>query len=233
MIARPPRLIRRLLIIDAALISAFLVGGAVVKLGWLSSQDWLFKLIDLEAESNLPTWFSSMQLLLLAWLLALYARRSSNGPTTPGLWLPSLVFLVLSIDEVAQFHERFGHALDIVLPGGDRSNTAFDYTGIWGVVVGLPALTALLWMWRQPIFSDQPIAVRRFVVGSVLLIGGAAGLDFVANFTYGPNTVLHGLQIVAEETFELLGATILCWGSLDLLKEEDLLIQLGLVEPLR
>ena len=73
----------------------------------------LHSLIDLDAEGNLPAWFSSFQLALIAiafWVLA--ARfRATQRPSRCFLRACGGFFLLLSIDETAMFHERITESL--------------------------------------------------------------------------------------------------------------------------
>ena len=130
-----------------------------------------------------------------------------------------MVFLLMSIDEIAMFHEWIGYRLDYFLPDGTRQNTPFDYTGIWGLAIGIPALVLLLLMWYRlrQFFFLTPATAGRLLIGSCFLIIGAAGFDFLANFSLRGPIVVHALEVLAEEGCELIGVTILCWGALDLL----------------
>jgi len=65
------------------------------------------RLFDPDAEANVPTWFSSLLLLLAAALLAAMARAKHvrRDPFTP-LWIAlAMVFAGLSVDEFASVHE--------------------------------------------------------------------------------------------------------------------------------
>jgi len=68
----------------------------------------LHALVDLDAEANLPTWFSSFQLTLIAinfWYFA-ERRRATQRPSRRFLRCCAGFFLLLSIDETAMLHER-------------------------------------------------------------------------------------------------------------------------------
>ena len=101
---------------------------------------FLTPLLNLDVESNLPTWYSSIQWFCVAGLLAIFAIRNfsfSQKRSWPLLALP-VVFLGLSLDEVAMIHERIGIRSDAFLPGGSRANTLFIKTGIWMFLLGVP-----------------------------------------------------------------------------------------------
>lgn len=218
---RPFPLVAILLLIDFILVALDFSISGYMRLYGPTTSSVLIKLktlVDLEDENNLPTWYSAMQLMLLATLFALHAFRLRKSSVSWLVWLPAVVFLILSIDEIAQVHEWVGHQLDYFMPEGSRANTRLGYSGIWGFAVGIPVLAFVIWMWLRlkPTFSENPRSFRRFVLGSVFLIGGAAGFDIVANFTVG--TPFHRLEVLVEEGCEMLGVTILCWGALELVQ---------------
>src|ERR671937_1350595 len=70
----------------------------------------VFQEFSLDKEANVPSWFSSALLLTAAAVLALVAldalaRNAPWGRHWAGL---SLVYVVLSLDETAEIHERIG-----------------------------------------------------------------------------------------------------------------------------
>lgn len=183
------------------------------------SVDFLNMLVNLNREQSLPTWYSSIKLFAIAACFGLLAwtERSARGR-----WLfaaLTLVFLGLSADEVIQAHELVGHKLDALLPGGDRKNTAFVVTGIWMFALGLPAIAAIgaLFWYARPFLRMAPAAFTKCLVGLTVFAAGAVGAEISANFTV-PNSAAHLAQVTAEELLEMLGATILLWGCVDLLQ---------------
>ena len=71
------------------------------------------RLFDLNAEANVPTWYSSALLLASASLLAsiAYVRRESGDAFRIQWTILALVFLGLSIDGAAQVHELVAQAI--------------------------------------------------------------------------------------------------------------------------
>jgi uncharacterized membrane protein len=99
-------------------------------------------LINLDGEANMPAWYSSMQLFLVAGLMAIFAyiKFDKENKVSWNLLLWPLIFMALSLDEAAKIHEWLGGKLDVLLPGGTRENTLFWYTGIWMFLLGAPFL---------------------------------------------------------------------------------------------
>ena len=64
----------------------------------------------------------------------------------------------MSIDESVQIHEWLGAQSDILFAGGNRVGTAFENSGIWMFLFGLPFLAIfLLWAYSiKQFFSEKP-----------------------------------------------------------------------------
>jgi hypothetical protein len=175
------------------------------------------KIVKLNGEANLPTWYSSIKLFMLAFLLLALARGfiRSGGHRAWIMLILALVFFGLSLDEVASFHERLGSALDVLLPGGQRVNTIFYKTGIWMFILAVPLLVGLLWMVlaMRGVWENGRATVI-FIVGLVVFLGSAGGLEILDNFTSGVSATL---QVMAEEVGEMLGVTIMLGAAYELL----------------
>ena len=73
----------------------------------------LIKLVDMDRERNIPTWYSSATLLLCAALLAKIAlAKKRRGSRYVLHWAAlSFIFLLIAFDETAVHHEAIGHRL--------------------------------------------------------------------------------------------------------------------------
>jgi hypothetical protein len=176
------------------------------------------QLLDLNREANLPTWSSSLQWFCVAALLGALGSRLVRRSETGGRPLLALafLFLCLSLDEVAQIHERLGLRSDRLLPSGTRAGGPFPYTGIWMFTIGIPVLILFAIAIRGAAvrLRQVPGAFTKIVVGLALSAFGAMLFDLIGNIGYHH----RGLGLPAiEETLEMLGATVVLWGSLDLL----------------
>ena len=210
-----PRFIWLLFAADAALGLAYLIDAfAGHPLGSLAH------IIDLDGESNLPTWYSSIQWFVVFCALTAVAdgRVSRSNVRSWLLWLVPLVFLLFSMDEVVQVHESVGLHADALLPGGTRAGTAVHVTGLFFLVVGLPfviGFSALI-LGVRPYLQRPPGALTKLVVGMTMMIVGAVGFDFLANFVEDLSTPAI-ILIYIEESLEMFGATVILWGSYQLL----------------
>ncbi len=182
---------------------------------------------NLEAERNLPTWYSTLQLFVLAVMTGLFAasRFDRTQPRSWFLWGLTLVFLAMSMDEIAEIHEYLGYESDVLLPGGDRKQTPFGYTGIWMFLIGVPFLLFALGlvMSVRRYFAAAPGVLKKFIVGFLVLVGGASGVETAANFVV-LGSAWHVVQVFFEETMEMTGVTIMLWGAYDLVRASGFVI---------
>jgi hypothetical protein len=178
--------------------------------------------LDFEHEAAVATWFSSIQLFCVAVLLALFSWgiRLAGERDPLLLFLPPLLFLAFSADEVVQIHEWLGYKL---FPSERRKESVFGYVGIWGFVLGPPVLACGLWIgWRarRYLLVDRGV-LRRFVLGFLIFVGAGAFVEELANFVEGGGTA-HMLQVFAEEMGEMVGITLVLWASWDLFRRQAL-----------
>ena len=185
------------------------------------------KSLNLDLEHTIPTWWSSVQLLLAGLLLGLVAVR--NAVIRPGaslvLALFALLLVFLSMDEVSTLHERAGVYLDRIV--GDRRGTVLHITGLWFVVVGVPfAIVVVLLLHRLAGFLAEVPGTRvRLLLGVAVLLAGAAGVEALSNLAapegLGRRLILHHSYMVTiafEEFLEMCGGSLLLWTSLGILR---------------
>lgn len=163
----------------------------------------MFRLSD---EANIPTWWSSAQLLVIGLLLAVLAWRlvQRREPGAWVMWLPALLFIFLSMDEVASIHETIGH----------RWGLEFLRTGMWvGIVVPvfLVMLTCITWaIW--PFLRGRTGVIRTYAAGIGLLLFSAVGLELLANLYPDGSLQVHTL-VLMEEVGEMMAGTLMLWAT--------------------
>jgi hypothetical protein len=196
---------RAALIMVTALAFLVVVGTAAtlaISLGYTRPQK-LIAFFDLDGESNLPTWYSSVLLLgaaLLTWVAGLAARHRSDRVKW---FVLAALFACLSMDETAMMHDWLGVAM------GDRMQLTgvFRFGWVIPALVVLPAIAVAYWrlIWAVP----NPARALMFTAAA-LYLGGAVGMEMVGGAWISTRpqelTVYKGLTAV-EELLEIAGAS--------------------------
>lgn len=178
---------------------------------------WFFRLGQ---ENNLPTWYSSSQLLLVALLLGALAWRDlrRQGWRAWPLAAATLGFLGLSLDETASMHEWIGQMAQGIVhtDGGLR-------TGIWFLVcapiflIGAGGVAAGMW----PYLRGRPKVWGLLLVGMSVFLINAVGLEALSNL-WPDGSVIVKAETFFEEVGEMLGVTFMFWSAWELLKVEGI-----------
>jgi hypothetical protein len=186
------------------------------------------RLLDAGDENTIPSWFSSAQLLLCAFLLAAIAlaQKRSGGRYRRHWGVLSLIFVLLSVDEAASMHEALGAELERLL----AASAGFDPGGLisffW--VVPAAALTLVFLLAYLGFIAHLPGSTRRlFLLAGALFVLGALGMEMLEAqvvFASGDEAglegarglakVVVGLLTSAEETFEMLGVAVFVYALL-------------------
>lgn len=220
---RPPLFVVVLFALDLALGVIAVLGAAVAASAGLEGIEF----VRLGAEANLPAWYSASQLLLVAAIaaVAVWPYATSGKPGARWAFAPSAFFALLSLDEGAQVHERLGDALE-----GASGAGAGLVTGPW-LFVAVPLYAALAWVvWKaiRPLLTGRPAIVWLAIVGGVLFVTSAAGIEALGNLFAGDMMARRVLGVF-EEVGEMIAATTFVWAAWALLRAEG--VQLAVAAP--
>jgi hypothetical protein len=171
----------------------------------------------LDSEGTLPAWFSSFVLLLAAGLLAAIAglSRRENDADWRRWSLPAILFLFMSIDEASAVHEVLIKPL----------RSAFGLGGIFFFSWVIPALFVIagLGLYLVPFVLRLPYRhALRFALCGAIFVGGAVGMEMVSDYYASRDGMEARSYIVAacaEETLEIIGATLFCAALFAYLRE--------------
>ncbi len=183
----------------------------------ISSLGYFF---DLDGEANIPTWFSSAQILATAATIGIGLRRTGQ-PQTGRVFLTALagLLLFLSVDEVAGIHEQASKVLRQFesMPRFEKGHGLWVpiYLGVGGLFL-LVCLQSLLDLFRHRRKWTVGILGGLAVAGS-----GGVGLEVLSyEFLRQPGREeLYLLEVGIEEFLEMAGITILWWNVLRLLAD--------------
>jgi hypothetical protein len=183
---------------------------------WTGHRDFygLVQLFNLDAEQNIPTFFSTFLLLFAALLLAVIALIERNrGASQVSYWaILSFGVLLMAVDEFVCIHERLVDPVRRLLGGGHLGVFYFAW-----VIPGI-ALILLLAVFFLRFLLHLPAKTRlTFLLAGALYIGGAIGFELIE----GRHVELHGAQnltylVIAtiEESLEMAGVVIFIWALL-------------------
>jgi hypothetical protein len=180
-------------------------------------------LFDLDTEQNIPTLFSTLDLVLAAGLLWAHYRESRASLRTDAIyWLGlSIIFVLLAVDEFASLHERLTKPVQQLL------NTSGALSYAWVIpysvlVLAFAALYFRFW-WRLPTRS-------RIVVflSAACYVGGALGMELVGaklDSLYGLGSALIGVEAIVEEGLEMSGIALFVYALLESLRDRGIMMR--------
>lgn len=231
---RPWKVVRILALIVGLLVLASI---AVKLLQFVTGRDHIYGMIrqfNLDSEANVPSFFSSLILLLSAVLLAiiaLYKKRVSDSFSRNWTIL-SIIFFYLAIDEAASIHEMFSSpVMDIM----SRPHEGVLWHLGWTIpFVALVVVFAISY-WK--FLFHLPMKVRiLFALAAVLYVGGAVGgevLQVWHGSVYGADSLGFNIVITIEETLEMTGIIIFIYALLKYLSPNVLELHFRLREVSR
>lgn len=164
-------------------------------------------IFDVGHDGNLPTWYASITLLFCAILLAVIAKvkaekRDKYSRHWQGL---AIVFVFLSIDEVAMLHEKAGDLLE-KLP--------FEYTGLFNyqwVILGIPLTLIFVLSYLRFLFALPNKISFLLALAGAIFVSGSLGVEMLAaNYEslYGYDNLIYNMLTAVEEFLEMLGIVV-------------------------
>ncbi len=177
------------------------------------------RVFDADREGNIPTWYSSITLLICAALLAVIAAFAKEKRNRHWLYwaVLSAIFFYFSMDEAASIHEL------LILPLRTYLNADSFFYWSW-VVVGMAFVLVFLVAYFRFILS-LPVGTRNlFVLAGFLFISGSIGMELVSGNYY----CLHGTKMdlpyaimtTIEEFLEMTGILIFIYALMVYLQSQ-------------
>ena len=173
-------------------------------------------LFNLDREATIPAWFSSAQLLLIG-ILFIFSNNWAqiNRIVNPEfLLIVGMSFVYLSMDESAVIHEKITGTLNHIkwIPRFKGNH------GIWIPIYSI-IFVLLATIGRHTIFSILKIYPRQSLLvfsGLLIFVLGGVGLEIIY-YLYLEDSgrpILTKVEIAFEELFEMLGASIVLYGTI-------------------
>ncbi len=204
--------------IDALLIVTTLLSD----LGVALAQGGLGQQFDLKLEGNFAVWYSSVLLLLAGFGAFLAERRmralAPDRFASLAWWLVGTCFIVLSLDETAQLHERIGTRFTkhvAIVPGlTDAAPSVFG----WLVALS-PLIVAFVVCVRAAALQLTAIdrRSRRLMLAALACWLGVLVAEFVQARLYRAG-LDRSVQGALEEGLEIAGSTLFLFAFVGLLR---------------
>lgn len=217
---RIPGIVWCLLIADALIVLSAILNETFSRI--VGREPLLF--FRLSYESNLPTWFSSSQHLLVAGLFSTLAIREIRTDIRRiGIALPALIYLAFSLDETAMLHERFSDWINQHTTVGQVLHLTNSASGML-VCLPLVVLTVVLAGWNtRRYWKARPGVIFKCLIGTGLILISAGMLEILVNAVQNQPTLVR-IESLIEEAGEMFGTTLTLWGAIELLAAERLSI---------
>ncbi len=190
------------------------VTGQVAKLAFGHDHvKGLVPLFYVDAEQNIPTFFSVLLILIATFLLAVTAVLEARRARPWWQWtFLSFGFLVMGYDEAFQVHERLITPMRRALGDGQLGIFTFAWVVPGLVLVFLLALIYLRFLVRLPAPTR-----RRFLLAAALYLGGALGMEMVGGWIgqpHGRSSWQYVTLATIEEGMEMAGLVTFVWALL-------------------
>ena len=213
LVVAPVRVTRWLAGTVAVLTIASLAAQLLRQVGGRGELFGLRPVIDVGSDISIPTWYSSLALLLCAALLAVIAvtERSARGRYASHWKGLALIFLFLSVDETAGIHERAGYTVTRVF-----ATTGVLYYG-W-VVLGIVGVAAVGATYVRFVLHLPPRTRRMFLGAAAMFVAGSLGVEMLNSrhdYLYGVENLSATLLVAVEELLEMAGVVLFAHALLD------------------
>ena len=174
----------------------------------------LVALFYVDAEQNIPTFFSTFLLLFAALLLAVITvlKRNQMASHVSHWAILSFGFLLMAADEAVSLHEKLEKPTRKLL--GDASLGIFYFA--W-VIPGIALILVLTLLFVRFLLGLPAKTRLAFLTAAILYLGGSIGVELIE----GAYAELHGTQnltfsmiATVEESLEMAGLIIFIWALL-------------------
>jgi len=167
------------------------------------------RFLNVGKEKSFPTWYSSIALLFCSLLLVIIAKykRAISDTFTRQWSLLAIIFLFMSIDEIAALHEL------ATVPTREALNTGGIFYFAWVIPAGILVILFGFYFLRFILHLD-PNTRMLFLASAFLLLSGALLIEMIAaslyvEFKAGLRPVLLYEKVTElEEFFEMAGVVL-------------------------
>ncbi|OGW78005.1 MAG: hypothetical protein A3C51_01660 [Omnitrophica bacterium RIFCSPHIGHO2_02_FULL_46_20] len=196
------------------LIAIIIIASNIINILLGEPSKSITRLIDMDTEANIPTWFSSILLFIAAFFAyrcSFLSKTHQNGKT---IWqVLSLWLLVMSCDEVATIHEQVGFLINKYIFKFSRPGSH-----TWLLMIGPLAVIIVLSIGIKikKYLNDSTKAARLLIIGALIYFFGSIVLESTLGFLSSNHLdILRRVEAMLEESFEMVGVIIFISGLME------------------
>ena len=196
-------IVRNLFISGALIVFMYVVFQIAALSNPQFGQTFIFKLFNVGAEANVPTFFSTLLFILLSTGSFVLGKGKNNIAWN----LTSLLFLFLALDEFTQIHEQFTGIFQQLLNADGF--LFFAWVIPYGIILILLAIVYI------PFLIKLSKKTKTYIfLGAGLYVLGAIGFEMIGATLYQPGTPTGMYILVSgiEETLEIVGLLLALKG---------------------
>ncbi|PCJ94921.1 MAG: hypothetical protein COA50_11100 [Flavobacteriaceae bacterium] len=177
----------------------------------------IIKLFDFNLETNLPTYFSSLVLLINGFLLMIIGSAHKKTNKKFYYWYGlAVVFCFLSLDEMVQIHEQLNAPMGAILK--TKGILYFSWFIPYIIIMIIMGIAYFKFMMRLP--KD---VLKLFILAGVLFVSGAVGMEALSGMhaeIHGFDNITYYIMYTIEELLEMSGAIVFLYALLHYITKE-------------
>jgi hypothetical protein len=226
-----PRIITRSLGSVAFILIVSSVGMTIGKT-WYTHTYQPVLLFYLDAEQNIPTFFSTCLLLFAALLLSIITLLEIKrlSPHIVYWKTLSLGFLLMATDESVSLHEKLILLMVPIRNLLDNEKLGIIYFS-W-IIPAIPIIVFLMLFFLRFLFQLPYKTRRTFLIAGIIYLGGCVGFEIIGMHyieLYGSQNFKYCAISTIEESLEMTGIIVFISGLLTYIEDryKEIKIQLG------
>ena len=183
-------------------------------------------IVDLNAESNLPTFYSTLLLLFASVILLVIATKEKQKFHW---YFLGLLFLFLSLDENIGIHEHFDTLTRSVLDTAPRGIFYFSWIIPYGIALAILLAFLYKFIWNLPNKTKF-----LFLMSGIIFVSGAIGLEMISGIyaeNSGFQTRAFRLLTFFEEILEITGVSLFIFALLDYIENNFGVLTISIQRP--
>lgn len=187
----------------------------------------VIQLVDVNLELNIPTWYSSMMIMACAILLAIIARGTPPDADRRYWWGLSVIFALLSLDELASLHNSASSLIQQVM------NTSGIFALAW-VIPGIIFVAGFVAAYVPFLRRLPPRTRKGFLVAGALFVTGAVVFEMLgAWYSQQPDMryMVYAAIWTVEEALEMVAISIFVYILLRYMARQSLPLSIPLQPP--